>query len=64
MYLPSACVNQVSLLLIVDNRITEEGVKALLSAVGYQTSITQFQSQAKTGNIGLMRLGLNVSGLL
>ncbi len=40
------------------NEICEE---ALLLAVGYQMSLAQFASQSKGGNMGLMRLCVNVS---
>ena len=43
------------------NEICEEGMQALLLAVGYQMSLAQFASQSKGGNVGLMRLCVNVS---
>ena len=45
------------------NDIGEEGIKALTLAVGYQTSLSQFHSSAKPGNMGLMRLVVHVSAL-
>ena len=45
------------------NDIGEEGIKALTLAIGYQTSLSQFHSSAKPGNMGLMRLVVHVSTL-
>ena len=45
--------------LLADNQIGEEGVKSLLLAVVYQTTLAEFQSP-KPGATGLMRLSLHV----
>ncbi len=46
---------------ITDNQIGDDGIKEMLLAVGYQTTLGQFESQTKPGTQGLMRLCVSVS---
>ena len=49
----------MTIFLLLDNHIEEDGVKQLLAAIQYQTTISELKG-SKPGNTGLMRLCVTV----